>query len=83
MTIRPTVPDVMPIVASVYARSASGCCLHILTDDGNVKDADASFCVTTANERDHADCYIAAVMLHAMTRTQRRRVVALVRRLPL
>lgn len=71
---RPTVPDVLPLVRAVYARHAAGCCLHILTDDGNVDDAHADFCLAAARERGHADCLSAALMLVAMTKTQRAKV---------
>lgn len=71
---RPTVPDVMPYVQSVYRRHAAGCCLHVLTDDGNVGDSTADFISETAVASGHADCIRAASMLRQMTRTQRTKV---------
>jgi hypothetical protein len=71
---KPTVPDVLPLVNAVYARHCAGCCLHILTDDGNVDNDHAAFCLTSAQERGHADCLAAAEMLVQMSRTQRRKV---------
>jgi len=73
-TDRPTVPDVLPLVREIYKSHAAGCCLHILTDDGNVADDHAEFCLKTAREEGHLVCQRAAEMLVAMTRTQRLRV---------
>lgn len=73
---RPTVPDVLPLVRAIYERpdGICGCCLHIVTDDGNVDQDCADYCVTYARERGHADCLKAAEMLAAMTMTQRKQV---------
>lgn len=71
---RPTVPDVLPYVDSVYRRDGAGCCLHILTDDGNVRDSDAEFVSALAIERGHADCIRAASMLREMSKTQRLKI---------
>ena len=71
---RPTVPDVLPLVRAIYERHCAGCCLHVVTDDGNVEQWCADACVETAREREHADCLKAAEMLAAMTPTQRMRV---------
>ena len=71
---RPTVPDVLPLVRAIYERHFAGCCLHIVTDDGNVEQHHADFCVQYARERGHEDCLRAAEMLAAMTPTQRLRV---------
>ena len=74
MTDRPTVPDVLPLVNAVYRRNPLGCCLRILTDDGNVEKYHAAFCVDQARESGHTDCLQAAEMLAKMTRTQRLQV---------
>lgn len=71
---RPTVPEVLPLVRAVYARHVVGCCLHILTDDFNVSDADATSCVERARSLQHEDCLHAAEALQRMTRTQRLKV---------
>ena len=71
---RPTVPDVIPLVREIYRSHAVGCCLHILTDDGNVSNSDAQFCLDWAIEQGHPLCQRAAEMLVQMTRTQRWRV---------
>ncbi len=71
---RPTVPDVLPLVRQIYERHAAGCCLHIVTDDGNVEQDHVEFCVRQAQSEHHTDCLAAAEMLAAMTETQRRKV---------
>lgn len=32
---RPKVPDLVPLIRLVYADHLAGCCLHVVTDDGN------------------------------------------------
>jgi hypothetical protein len=68
---RPTVPDVLPIVKAIYERHCAGCCLHIVTDDGNAEQECAEFCLTYARDQGHEDCIQAAEMLVQMTETQR------------
>lgn len=59
----------------IYARHAAGCCLHIVTDDGNVRDSDIAFCLNVAREHGHADCIEAAELLATFSKTRRRKVV--------
>lgn len=69
---KPTVPDVRPLVESLYNRHQAGCCLHIVLDDGNLADDDVEFCLLDALELDHQDCAHLARLLLRMSRTQRR-----------
>lgn len=71
---RPNVPDALPLVRAVYKRHCAGCCLHIVTDDCNVEQDDAEFCLAQARELGHTDCLAAATMLVQMTPTQRREI---------
>lgn len=71
---RPLVGDVLPHARAVYARSCTGCCLHIVLDDDNLEDRNVDFCVMWALEQNHVDCYVLAVMLRRMSRSQRGRV---------
>mgnify|MGYP001590620201 FL=1 len=73
-TTKPTVPEVLPLVRAVYARHCAGCCLHIMTDDGNCEQSNADFCLQAAREGGHPDCLAAAEMLARMSLTQRRKV---------
>lgn len=74
---RPTVPEVMPFVRSIYQRNGVGCCLHIVIDDGNVGDQSVQFCLEQAQAAGHEDCIAAAEMLLAMSKTQRSKVYGL------
>lgn len=76
MTPKPTLPEVLPLIRAVYGREGGGggCCLHILTEDGNVENSHVHFCLERAREQNHADCIAAAEMLLKMTKTQRTKV---------
>lgn len=58
----------------IYARHAAGCCLHIVTDDGNVRDRDVIFCFNLALQNCHDDCLEAAWILATFSKTRRRKV---------
>ena len=68
---KPTVPEVLPLVLALYERNCVGCCLHILLDDGNVKDSHALFCLEYAKKAGHADCIKLAELICQMSTTQR------------
>ena len=64
----------------IYERNCVGCCLHIVTDDGNLENSHVRFCVTWANRDEHKgpehdDCRELANLLLGMSKTQRKRVV--------
>lgn len=76
---KPTVPEVLPIVRHYYAQGhGAGGCLHIVLDDGNVRDDDVRFCLDWAVEHGDADgwkpdvdgAWLCHVLLR-MSRTQR------------
>ena len=71
--MKPTVPEVAPIVRALYARHSAGCCWHIVLDDGNVDDADVAWCVGWIREQGcaGAECHQLAALLPQMSRTQR------------
>lgn len=71
---KPTVPDVLPLVNAIYRRHCAGCCLHVVTDDGNCEQGFAVSSLRWAREQGHADCIAAAEMLVLMTPTQRKKV---------
>jgi hypothetical protein len=68
---KPTVPEVLPLVKELYSRSPVGCCLHIVLDDGNVRDSDVAFCQQWALDRNHDDCSRLASLLMQMSERQR------------
>jgi hypothetical protein len=75
LALKPTVPELLPLVAAIYSRSVVGCCLHIVLDDENIRDSDVKFCLERAKERGHDDCLQAATLLLRMSKTQRKRIV--------
>lgn len=67
---RPKVPDLVPLIAAVYAspNGGAGCCLHVVTDDGNWDSAE--FALGHARERNCKPCIAAAEMMVQMTESQ-------------
>lgn len=61
---------------AIYARDngGAGCCLHIVTDDGNVESGHVEACLNRAIAEGHADCEALARLLSGMSKTQRLRV---------
>lgn len=76
--MKPTVPEVMPLVEALYRtdRGVCGCCLHIILDDGNCEQSHADFCLGYAREHGHPDCITLAKKLVQMSDTQRRKIYA-------
>ncbi len=68
-----TGPYLTALVRAFYERDTNtvGCCLHIVTDDGNISDGDVSWCVERALENGHRDCAFVGGALLAASRTQR------------
>ena len=72
---KPTVPEVMPLVHSVYRRHSAGCCWHVVLDDGNVGQTTVSWCAEQIKQgKPHwcgnLDCWQLADLLPRMSRTQ-------------
>lgn len=74
-----TVGDVLPHAQAIYARHPMGCCVHLVLDDGNVRESDVEFCCTYALEQEHADCLAVALALRRMSKTQRLKLGRLAR----
>lgn len=74
--MRPTVPDVLPLVKAIYSRpdGVVGCCLHIVLDDENISDADVTLCLEKAKQCGHEDCSQVATLLLQMSKTQRKKL---------
>ena len=72
---RPTADLVIPLARRIYERHPTGCCLHIVLDDENLEDGQIEFCAARAHESGHALCAAVALLMRAMSKTQRRRVV--------
>ena len=67
-----TVTEVLPLVWDLYDRNGVGCCLHIVLDDGNIRDNDVEFCIGQAATEGHKDCEDLARKLLGMSKTQRK-----------
>lgn len=67
---RPKVPDLVPLIRAVYAspEGGAGCCLHVVTDDGNWNFID--FVLGEARLNEHPPCIAAAEMMAQMTESQ-------------
>jgi hypothetical protein len=69
--VKPTVPEVLPIVREYYEEHAAGGTLHIVLDDGNVDDSDVQFCIDYARRQgDNAGVFLGQILLR-MSKTQR------------
>ena len=80
ISMKPTIPDVMPLVREYYSNPENACggSLHIVLDDGNVKDDDVLFCLEYAKEKGDVDgIKLAGILLH-MSKTQRNKIRALI-----
>lgn len=80
--MKPTVPEVLPLVRSLYrgldlcTRDSGGVGghLHIVLDDGNITDSDVRFCLDEARHDKCATCVKIAELLMQMSRTQRAKI---------
>lgn len=53
-------------IRRIYEDHCVGCCLHVVTDDGNVDDDSIAFCITYAKEQGHPFCEeVARLLLRA------------------
>ena len=72
--MKPTVPEVLPIVQALYRRHSAGCCWHIVLDDGNVGNDSVAWCVNyieTESTCRQPECRQLCDLLPKMSRTQR------------
>lgn len=72
--MKPTIPEVLPLIKKLYARDCVGCCLHVVLDDGNIKKHSVESCIGYAREKKHKDCEELAILLSQMSNAQRRRI---------
>lgn len=79
--IKPTVPEVLPLVRAYYAKPGNGAGgnLHIVLDDYNVRDDDVQFCLDLAEQFNDEDGAALAKLLLKMSKTQRAKLAALKR----
>lgn len=75
--MKPTVPEVAPLLTAYHARHPGGGPLHIFLEDGNVDDGHIEACRRAAEERGDRDAIILADLLSRMSKTQRRKLYRL------
>lgn len=73
--MKPTVPEVLPLVRKLYARHGDGCCLHVVLDDNNYDSV--QFCLDYAKEINCQECTQLAEKLSQMSYTQIRKLCAI------
>lgn len=73
-----TINDVLPACVALYALPGHGVggCLHIVLEDGNLKNHHVQFCVDYAREQDCPTCQRIAADILALSMTQRRKLRA-------
>lgn len=76
MDAKPTIPEVIPLIRAYKSVEENRCggILHIVLDDGNVKDSDVDYCVARASEAGDKEGLKIANLLRAMSQTQRRKL---------
>lgn len=74
--MKPTIPDVWPLVVAYYAKPGNGAGgnLHIVLDDGNVCDESVRFCLKEAKNKSDNDGVALAEKLLLMSKTQRKKL---------
>lgn len=74
--MKPTVPQAIEALTTYYRLPGrdNGGVVHIITEDGNCKQSHADWCVEQARESGSPEDIEIAVMLAAMSPTQRRKL---------
>ena len=69
--MKPTIPEVLPKVRQYYKQNPTGGVLHIVLDDGNIRDSCVIFCLELAIEKDDTEGEALARLILLMSKTQR------------
>lgn len=59
------------LVGAIFRRHPSGCCWHIVLDDGNVEDDNVAFCREKAKSCESEDCRALGPLMGVLTETER------------
>jgi hypothetical protein len=68
-------PRIKRRVTQLFNRSGAGCCLHIVVEDGNLRDDHVDFCIKEATDHRHSECEALARDIRALTEEQRKEVL--------
>ena len=76
---KPTLPEVIPQIDAYYRKPGNGAggSLHIVLDDGNVRDQDIQFCLNLARSKSDFDGIAIAEILMLMSKTQRSKLAGM------
>ena len=74
MDAKPTIPDVIDRFRAYHAEHLTWGSLHIVLDDGNVRDSDVAFCEQWAREHGDEEGEALARILAQMSKTQREKL---------
>ncbi len=77
---KPTIPAVVGLFADYHAREPVWGALHIVLEDGNVREDDVRYCLDAAVKSEDDDAEILAHILLRMSPTQRRKLPGAVER---
>ncbi len=79
MKNKPTIADIAPVVMEYYSKPGNnvGGSLHIVLEDGNIKDSDVLFCIKQAEESGDTDGADLGYILLSMSKTQRLKLSAM------
>lgn len=71
---RVTIPEVLERFRAYKRRNGGWASLHVVLDDGNVKNGDVVWCISHAKERGDAEGEALGWVLMVLSRTQRRKL---------
>jgi hypothetical protein len=78
--MKPTIPEVTPLVLRYYEDHPVGGNLHIVLDDGNIKDGHVQYCLDSAHEQGDSAGVELATLLLKMSLRQRWRLYCMDKR---
>lgn len=76
--VKPTVPEVLPLVQSLYRKHSAGCCWHVVLDDGNTEKVFVEVSARNVTRwpcKHNEECNKLAKLLPLMSRTQLTKLV--------
>jgi hypothetical protein len=72
--VKPTIPEVFDRFAAYYRKNPVWGSLHIVLDDGNVRDEDVQFCIDRAESNGDSEGAELGRILLRMSKTQRKKL---------
>lgn len=74
--MKPTTDNVRKLINGYYAKpgNSNGGALHVVLEDGNIRDSDIEFCIDKAEKAGDLDGISIGALLLQMSKTQRRKL---------